>query len=319
MDRAILLVDDDENLLSGLVRALREQPFKVYTARDGKEAIRLLQTRKIDVIVADERMPGMSGVQLSDVGRRQLPRRGADRADRACRGGDGDPGDQRRGRVPLLRESPATRPGWPSPSARPWNGKRRWKRAGARWKPSSVNCRNCSELGHDVKFQARIAAEDLQRPIERILECCRRLEEQSGDGMDSTSQALLAEARRAAAEARRLVLQLQAAVAARNSMNDRRRQLLSPTGTAQAGSLADWHEPLIVGDRSRLLRNAFSPKVGASTHAWCRSRKAPVPEKCACCLLNDACVPAHILSVRPRAKPVKTGVTEVLPPLFRAR
>ncbi len=63
-DRAILLVDDDENLLSGLVRALREQPFKIFTARDGEEAIRFLQTRSIDVIVADQRMPGMSGVQL---------------------------------------------------------------------------------------------------------------------------------------------------------------------------------------------------------------------------------------------------------------
>jgi light-regulated signal transduction histidine kinase (bacteriophytochrome) len=69
-------------------------------------------------------------------------------------------------------------------------------------------------LGHDVKLQARVAAQDLQRPIERILECCRRLEEQSG-GMDSDSHALLAEARKAAAEARRLVLQLQAVVAAR--------------------------------------------------------------------------------------------------------
>jgi hypothetical protein len=70
-------------------------------------------------------------------------------------------------------------------------------------------------IDQDVKFQTRIAAEDLQRPIERILECCRRLEEQAGTGMDSDSHALVDEARKAAAEARRLVLQLQAAVAAR--------------------------------------------------------------------------------------------------------
>ena len=67
----------------------------------------------------------------------------------------------------------------------------------------------------DAKFEARVAIQDLQRPIERILECCRRLEEQCV-GTNTDSQALLAEARKAAAEARRLVLRLQAAIAARS-------------------------------------------------------------------------------------------------------
>ena len=64
MNRSVLLVDDDKNLLAGLVRVLHAQPFHIHTARNGEEAIDFLRTRKIDVIVADERMPGMSGVEL---------------------------------------------------------------------------------------------------------------------------------------------------------------------------------------------------------------------------------------------------------------
>jgi two-component system, probable response regulator PhcQ len=213
-DRAILLVDDDENLLPGLVRALREQPFTVYTARNGKEAIRLLEARKIDVIVADERMPGMSGVQLltwvaencADVVRIVLTAHAeAEMAIRAINNAGvfrffAKPCNEARLAVTIqqaLEQKAAS------------EASRRSVEAQQR------QLLELRKLGHDVSFQTHIAVRDLQRPIERILECCRRLEEQSGEEMDTSSHALLAEARRAAAEARRLVLQLQAAVAAR--------------------------------------------------------------------------------------------------------
>lgn len=60
----VLLVDDDENLLRALARALRFQPYHVYTARSGQEALGVLKSHPIDVIVADERMPGLSGSDL---------------------------------------------------------------------------------------------------------------------------------------------------------------------------------------------------------------------------------------------------------------
>jgi len=64
MERPVLLVDDDEKLLSGLIRAWHEQPFKIYTARNAEDAMWILKTRAIDVLVADERMPGRSGGDL---------------------------------------------------------------------------------------------------------------------------------------------------------------------------------------------------------------------------------------------------------------
>jgi two-component system, probable response regulator PhcQ len=64
MNHVVLLVDDDNNLLHGLARALHKQPYQLYTARSAKEAMLVLKSHPVDVIVADEQMPGMSGSDL---------------------------------------------------------------------------------------------------------------------------------------------------------------------------------------------------------------------------------------------------------------
>jgi len=64
MNHIVLLVDDDENVLHGLARALRRQPYQLYTARSGEEAMSILKAHPVDVVVADEQMPGMSGSEL---------------------------------------------------------------------------------------------------------------------------------------------------------------------------------------------------------------------------------------------------------------
>ena len=64
MEQIVLLVDDDENLLRGLARALRQQPYNLHTVRSAEEAVWALKTRRVDLVVVDERMPGMSGGDL---------------------------------------------------------------------------------------------------------------------------------------------------------------------------------------------------------------------------------------------------------------
>ncbi|MGW8257949.1 MAG: response regulator [Thermoguttaceae bacterium] len=64
MKPIVLLVDDDGNTLRGLVRALNKQPYQLLTAKTGDEAMWILKTREVDVIVVDELMPGMSGGEL---------------------------------------------------------------------------------------------------------------------------------------------------------------------------------------------------------------------------------------------------------------
>ena len=64
MSHTVLLVDDDENVLYSLARALRQQPYSLYTAKSAEEAMMVLKTRNVDVVVADDRMPGMCGSDL---------------------------------------------------------------------------------------------------------------------------------------------------------------------------------------------------------------------------------------------------------------
>ena len=64
MPATVLLVDDDPNVLRGLVRALRYQPFLLYTAHSAEEAMEVLKSRSVDVLVTDDQMPGMTGIEL---------------------------------------------------------------------------------------------------------------------------------------------------------------------------------------------------------------------------------------------------------------
>ena len=64
MPPALLLVDDDPNVLHGLTRALCHQPLGIFTAKSAEEAMWVFKTRHVDVIVSDEQMPGTSGTEL---------------------------------------------------------------------------------------------------------------------------------------------------------------------------------------------------------------------------------------------------------------
>ena len=61
----ILLVDDDTDLLAGMVRSLRSEHFELATATSGAEALDLLRNcGPYAVIVSDLKMPVMDGVAL---------------------------------------------------------------------------------------------------------------------------------------------------------------------------------------------------------------------------------------------------------------
>lgn len=60
----VLLVDDEVNILSALRRTLRREGYEILTARSAAEALAVLQQRPVDLIVSDQKMPGMSGLDL---------------------------------------------------------------------------------------------------------------------------------------------------------------------------------------------------------------------------------------------------------------
>lgn len=62
--QAILIVDDDLNVLEVMEARLMSAGFIIYKAENGRSALKILKTRKINLMVSDIQMPGMGGIEL---------------------------------------------------------------------------------------------------------------------------------------------------------------------------------------------------------------------------------------------------------------
>ncbi len=60
----VLIVDDEPALRRSLARVLSAEQFDVLTAEDGVAALSLLKTTRVDVVLLDVMMPGMSGMEV---------------------------------------------------------------------------------------------------------------------------------------------------------------------------------------------------------------------------------------------------------------
>lgn len=60
---SILVVDDEQEILHSLFGLLRME-FDVHTADSGKDALDVMRRHTISVVMADQRMPEMTGVEL---------------------------------------------------------------------------------------------------------------------------------------------------------------------------------------------------------------------------------------------------------------
>lgn len=69
----ILLVDDEPHVTRGLRISFRRQPWDVDTAESGEEALERMAEAPYDVVVSDERMPGMQGSSLLSHVRERWP------------------------------------------------------------------------------------------------------------------------------------------------------------------------------------------------------------------------------------------------------
>ncbi|MBP2227899.1 diguanylate cyclase (GGDEF)-like protein [Azospirillum agricola] len=67
--QTLLLVDDEPNVLTALKRVLRRENYRILTAASGEEALRILALEPVQVIVSDQRMPGMSGAEFLGIAR----------------------------------------------------------------------------------------------------------------------------------------------------------------------------------------------------------------------------------------------------------
>lgn len=59
----VLYLDDEDNNLNSFKASLRRD-FKIFTALNAEEGLEIAQTEEIHVVIADQRMPGMTGVEF---------------------------------------------------------------------------------------------------------------------------------------------------------------------------------------------------------------------------------------------------------------
>ncbi|MBI5041205.1 MAG: sigma-54-dependent Fis family transcriptional regulator [Gammaproteobacteria bacterium] len=64
MQRTVLIVDDERNMLTVMKMTLEEVGYRVLAAASGEDAFALLRDPDLDVVLSDLRMPGMRGEQF---------------------------------------------------------------------------------------------------------------------------------------------------------------------------------------------------------------------------------------------------------------
>jgi two-component system probable response regulator PhcQ len=69
----VLFVDDEPAVLDGVRYVLRREEYEILTAQSAEEALELLATQPIGVVVSDECMPRMSGADFLSIVRERYP------------------------------------------------------------------------------------------------------------------------------------------------------------------------------------------------------------------------------------------------------
>ncbi len=69
----VLVVDDEEEILALLRSLLERKGYAVRTAAEGRMALSLLEKEKVDLLLADLKMPGMNGFKLVQHVQRMFP------------------------------------------------------------------------------------------------------------------------------------------------------------------------------------------------------------------------------------------------------
>lgn len=69
----VVVVDDDPAVLSALRRLLRDEPLEILATSRPEEALEWIGSRTVSLVIADERMSDMRGLQLLEEVERRSP------------------------------------------------------------------------------------------------------------------------------------------------------------------------------------------------------------------------------------------------------
>ncbi|MBP3039278.1 response regulator transcription factor [Bacillaceae bacterium Marseille-Q3522] len=71
MQKTILVVDDDRDIVRLISDSLKYEQFTVVSAYSGKEALEIVSTANVDFIILDIMMPGMDGLEVCRILRKE--------------------------------------------------------------------------------------------------------------------------------------------------------------------------------------------------------------------------------------------------------
>ena len=60
----ILVADDEVNIRRGLAMGLTDEGYNVYEAGNGLEALKIIASKDVDLVITDLKMPEMTGEEL---------------------------------------------------------------------------------------------------------------------------------------------------------------------------------------------------------------------------------------------------------------
>ncbi|MEJ2665371.1 MAG: response regulator [Spirochaetia bacterium] len=60
----ILCIDDEVNILKSIKRLFIDEEYEIMTTTKGEEGLELLKKRKVDVLITDQQMPGIKGLEI---------------------------------------------------------------------------------------------------------------------------------------------------------------------------------------------------------------------------------------------------------------
>lgn len=214
MTQTVLLVDDDADVLNSLGRMLRNQPYQLYTARSGEEAVGMLKARKVDVIVVDERMPGMSGTDVlawvashyPDVVRIMLTGHAA--AETVIRAVN-------EGRVYYFFTKPCNEAHLGIMIRKALEHKGLLVRQGQLLELTKQQARERQRLNEDLEILERLLSRDLKKPLHSVAQSCQTLMERHRDLFDSKAESLIETTLEAISDMRYMVEKMQERIGVR--------------------------------------------------------------------------------------------------------
>ena len=73
MPHKVLIVDDEPVITDMLKDVLSTEPYEILSSSSGEEALETLAKENVDVVISDEKMPGMTGSEFLAVVRKEFP------------------------------------------------------------------------------------------------------------------------------------------------------------------------------------------------------------------------------------------------------